>query len=139
MPTWARHFLAYRLDSTRLIAVPIASHVFNGAVDRACVNTCQHRGLKWWQPTLDSNSLPAKFHNILRMKKVQGRHNSLEGLERLLRDAGQQGGNRENTYLRLQPSDGLKRLRAQRRATMDTQLRKSLTIGKKFGHGKPRG
>ena len=104
-----------------IIAVPIASYVFNGAVDRACD---QQRGLKWWQPTLDSNGLPAKFHNILRMNKVRGLHNSLEGLERSLRDAGQQGGNRENTYLRFQPSGSLKRLRAERRATRDTQLRK---------------
>ena len=94
----------------------------------------QHRGLKWWQPTLDSNGLPAKFHNILRMNKVRGQHNSLEGLERSLRDAGQQGGNRENTYLRFQPSDGLKRLRAQRRATRDTQLRKSLTFSIRKNH-----
>ena len=94
----------------------------------------QHRGLKWWQQTLDSNGLPAKFHNILRMNKVRGQHNSLEGLERSLRDAGQQGGNRENTYLRFQPSDGLKRLRAQRRATMDTQLRKSLTFSSRKNH-----
>lgn len=39
----------------------------------------QQRGLKWWQPTLDSNGLPAKFHNIIRMNKVRGLHNSLEG------------------------------------------------------------
>ena len=94
----------------------------------------QQRGLKRWQPTLDSNGLPAKFHNILRMNKVRGLHNSLEGLERSLRDAGQQGGNRENTYLRFQPSDGLKRLRAERRATRDTQLRKSLTFSIRKNH-----
>ena len=79
----------------------------------------KRRGLKWWQPTLDSNGLPAKFHNIFRMNKVRGQHNSLEWLERSLKDA-RQGGNRENTYLRFQPSGGLERLRAQRRVTRDT-------------------
>ena len=68
------------------------------------------------------------------MNKVRGLHNSLEGLERSLRDAGQQGDNRENTYLRFQPSDGLKRLRAERRATRDTQLRKSLTFSIRKNH-----
>ena len=94
----------------------------------------RQRGLKRWQPTLDSDGLPARFHNILHRNKIRGHHNSLEGHERSLRDAGQQGGNCENTYLRLRPSEGLKNLRAQRRETRDAQLRKSLTFTIRKNH-----
>ena len=94
----------------------------------------RQRGLKRWQPTLDSDGLPARFHNILHRNKIRGHHNSLEGLERSLRDAGQQGGNCENTYLRFRPSEGLKNLRAQRRETRDAQLRKSLTFTIRKNH-----
>ena len=51
-----------------------------------------------------------------------------------MRDAGQQGGNCENTYLRFRPSEGLKNLRAQRRETRDAQLRKSLTFTIRKNH-----
>ena len=76
----------------------------------------------------------ARFHNILHRNKIRGHHNSLEGLERSLRDAGQQGGNSENTYLRFRPSEGLKNLRAQRRETRDARLRKSLTLTIRKNH-----
>ena len=39
-----------------------------------------------------------------------------------------------HNYLLFQPSDGLKRLRAQRRATRDAQLRKSLTLSIRKNH-----
>ena len=61
---------------------------------------------------MDSDGLPAGFHNIFHKTNVRGHHNSLEKLEQSLRDAGQQGGNCENTCLRFQPSEGLKNLRA---------------------------
>ena len=94
----------------------------------------RHRGLKRWQPTLDPDGLPARFHNILHRNKIRGHRNSLGGLERSLRDAGQQGGNCETTYLRFRPSEGLKNLRAQRRETRDAQLRKSLTFTIRKNH-----
>ena len=94
----------------------------------------RQRGLKRWQPTLDSDGLPARFHNILHRNKIRGHHNSLEGFERSLRDAGQQGGNCENTYLRFRPSEGFKNLRAQRRETRDAQLRRSLTFTFRKNH-----
>ena len=68
------------------------------------------------------------------MNKVRGHHNSLERLQGSLRDAGQPGGNHENTYLRFQPSDGLKSLRAQRRAISHAQLRKSFTFTIRKNH-----
>ena len=58
----------------------------------------------------------------------------LEGLERSLRDAGQKGGNCENTYLRFRPSEGLNNLKARRRETRDAQLRKSLTFTIRKNH-----
>ena len=95
----------------------------------------RQRGLKRWQPSLKSDGLPARFHNIIHKNKIRGHHNSLDWLDRSLRDAGQQGGNCDNTYLRFRPSEGLKNLRAQRRETRDAQLRKSLTFTIRKNHG----
>ena len=64
----------------------------------------------------------------------RGHHTSLEALQRSFRDAGQQGGNCENTYLRFRPSEGLKNLRVQRRETRDARLRKSLTFTIRKNH-----
>ena len=67
------------------------------------------RGKQLWIPTVCRQSF-TQIHYIIRMNEVGGQHNSLEGLERSLGDAGQQRGNCENTYLRLQPSNCVKSL-----------------------------
>ena len=94
----------------------------------------RQRSLKRWQPTLDSDGLPARDHNILHRNTIRGHHTSLEGLERSLRDAGHQGGNCENIHLRFRPWEVFQNLRAQRRETKDAQLRKSLTFTIRKNH-----
>ena len=94
----------------------------------------RQRSLKRWQPTLDSDGLPARDHNILHRNTIRGHHTSLEGLERSLKDAGHQGGNCENIHLRFRPWGVFQNLRAQRRETKDAQLRKSLTFTIRKNH-----
>ena len=74
--------------------------------------------LKNWEPTLDEGGRPAKYHHEVQRRLATSRACFSE-LEQILLDAGTRGGKCSRISLAFRASDGLQRLRLQRRLAQD--------------------